>query len=99
MEFNIGDLLWIHLRKYRFAPGKYGKFKQWAYGPFKVLEKIRKNAYKLELPARYDISPTFNLKDIRSFLTDEHKGDLRTSLFSQPYGIDTEVSPSDEGMV
>jgi hypothetical protein len=34
-----------------------------ADGPFKILEKINDNAYKLELPPEYGVSPTFNISD------------------------------------
>ena len=38
-------------------------------GPFKILERIGSNAYRLELPASWTIHPVFNvslLKDYRS---------------------------------
>jgi hypothetical protein len=31
------------------------------YGPFNILEKINDNAYKLELPLEFGVSPIFNI--------------------------------------
>ena len=59
--------------------------------PFKIIEKIGKNAYKLELPAGYDISPTFNVKDLRPHLEEDSIEDLRTSLCFQSCWIDTKM--------
>ena len=58
VEFEVGELVWIHLHKDRFPPGKFGKLPR-VDGPFKIIEKIRDNAYKLDLPGDYDISPIF----------------------------------------
>ena len=52
------------------------------------MKKIGDNAYKLELPDDYNILPTFNVKDLRSYRGD----DLRASLFSQLWGIDARES-------
>ena len=93
VEFNAGDLVWIHLRKERFPPGKFGKLKPKADGPFKVLKRIGRNAYEIELPEDYGVSPTFNVADLSPFYNhvDESNEDLRTSLI-QPGEIDTGVS-------
>jgi hypothetical protein len=40
-------------------------------GPFKILEKINDNAYKLELPPEFGVSPTFNISDLRPYLGEE----------------------------
>ena len=81
-------MVWVHLRKDRFSPGKFGKLKPRVDGPFKIIEKIGENAYKLQLPHEYDISPMFNVKDLRAY----HGEDFRVSLFSQLWGIDAGAS-------
>jgi len=93
VEFNAGDLVWIHLREERFPPGKFGKLKPKADGPFKVLKRIGRNAYEIELPEDYGVSPTFNVADLSPFYNhvDESNEDLRTSLI-QPGEIDMGVS-------
>jgi hypothetical protein len=40
-------------------------------GPFKIIEKINDNAYKLELPLEFGVSPTFNILDLRPYLGEE----------------------------
>ena len=57
-------------------------------GPFNIIEKIGENAYNLELLDNFDILPIANVKDLRSYQGE----DLRASLFSQPWGIDTGAS-------
>ena len=54
----------------------------------RLSRKFEKNAYKLQLPDEYEISPMFNVKDLRAY----HDEDLRASLFSQPWGIDAGAS-------
>ena len=56
------DLVLLHLRKDRFPNLRKSKLMPHADGPFKVLEKINDNAYKLELPADFGVSPTFTLQ-------------------------------------
>jgi hypothetical protein len=42
-----------------------------AAGPFKILAKINDNAYKLELPPEFGVSPRFNISDLRPYLGEE----------------------------
>jgi hypothetical protein len=37
-------------------------------GLFNVLEKINANACKLDLPADFGVSPTFNIADLKPYL-------------------------------
>ena len=49
-------------------------------GPFQVLERINDNAYKLDLPGKYDVSATFNVTDLSPFDVGE---DLRANPFQE----------------
>jgi hypothetical protein len=51
-----------------------------ADGPFKILEKINNNAYKLELSLEYRISFTFNISDLRPYLGEEDEVPSRMML-------------------
>jgi hypothetical protein len=51
-----------------------------ADGPIKVLEKINENAYKLDLPADFGVSPTFNIADLKSYLGEEDELESRGRL-------------------
>ena len=52
-------------------------------GPFKILEKIGDNAFKLELPGDYGVSATFNVGDLAKYVPDEELQDLRTNSFEE----------------
>ena len=54
LTFEPRDLVWLHLRKDRFPALRKSKLMPIADGPFKVLQKINDNAYKLELSADFD---------------------------------------------
>jgi len=67
MIFQPGDLVWLHLRKERFPEQRKSKLSPRGDGPFKVLKKVGDNAYVLELPAEYGVSPVFNVGDLSPF--------------------------------
>ena len=79
-KFQEGDLVWVHLRKDRFPPGKYAKLRPRADGPFKVLQRIGDNAYKIELPNRYGVSSTFNISDLSPY-HEENDQNSRSNFF------------------
>jgi hypothetical protein len=58
------DLVWLHLRKERFPGLRKSKLMFRVDGPFKILEKINDNAYKLELPLEFGVSPTINISNL-----------------------------------
>jgi hypothetical protein len=71
LDFELGDMIWLHLRKEWFPDLRKSKLMPRADSPFKVLEKINENAYKLDLPADFGVSPTFNIADLKAYLREE----------------------------
>ena len=69
--FKEGDLVWIHLRKERLPSKRSSKLKPRADGPFKVLQRIGENAYKIDLPGDYSVSATFNVSDLSPYYEDQ----------------------------
>jgi hypothetical protein len=54
-----------------------------AAGPFKVLHKINDNAYKIELPADFGVSPSFNIADLKPYMGEEDTLESRTTLLQE----------------
>jgi hypothetical protein len=52
-------------------------------GPFKILAKINDNAYKLELPPEFGVSPTFNISDLRPYFREEDEMSSRTTSLQE----------------
>jgi len=68
--FKPGDLVWVHMRKERFPSKRKTKLDPRGSGPYKVLERIGDNAYKLDLPGEFQVSATFNVSDLSHFDVD-----------------------------
>jgi hypothetical protein len=77
VKLEPSDLVWVHLRKDRFPDLRKSKLMPHATGPFKVLEKINDNLYKLELPPEFGVSPSFNISDLKPYLGEEDEIELR----------------------
>ncbi|GJR62265.1 hypothetical protein Tco_1504427 [Tanacetum coccineum] len=64
MEFQVGDRVMLKVSPWKGVVrfGKRGKLNPRYVGPFKVLEKVRSIAYKLELPQELSrVHNTFHL--------------------------------------
>jgi hypothetical protein len=79
VKLEVGDLVWLHLRKDRFPELRKSKSMPRAAGPYKILEKINDNAYKLELPPEFRVSSTFNIADLKPYLGEEDELESRTT--------------------
>jgi hypothetical protein len=79
--FELGDLVSIHISKGRFPSKHKSKLMPRADGPFRIIEKVNDNAYKVDFPSDYNVSATFNVKDLTPYLDDDDDSDLRTNHF------------------
>jgi hypothetical protein len=61
-------------------------------GPFKVLERINDNAYKLDLPVDFGVSRTFNIADLKPYLGENDELESRTTQMQE--GKDDEDIPT-----
>jgi hypothetical protein len=77
LDFEPGDLVWLHLRKEWFPHLRKSKLMPRDDGPFKVLEKVNENAYKLDLSADFGVTPTFNIADLKPYLAEEDELESR----------------------
>jgi hypothetical protein len=94
MDFAPGDLVWLYLRKEQFPNLRKSKLMPRADGSFKVLKKINKNAYKLDLLAYFGVSPTFNIVDLKLYLGEEDELESRTTQMQQGED-DVDINTSD----
>jgi hypothetical protein len=94
LYFAPGDLVWLYLRKERFPDLRKSKLMPRANGPFKNLEKINENAYKLDLPADFGASPTFNITDLQPYFGEEDELESRTTQMQQGED-DVDINTSD----
>jgi hypothetical protein len=81
--FKPGELVWLHLSKDRFSALRKSKLMPQADGPFKVLERVNDNVYKLDLPADFEVSPTFNIADLKPYLGEDAELESRTSQIQE----------------
>jgi hypothetical protein len=93
VKLEPGDLVCLHFRKERFPKLRKSKLMSCAASPFKILAKINDNAYKLELPPEFEVSPSFNISDLRPYMGEEDEMSSRmTSMQEGEYDEDINTS-------
>ena len=74
LNFQEGDWVMVKLQPYKqhsLAQRLNGKLGKRYYGPFLVLQKIGKVAYKLDLPSTSQIHPVFHVSHLKPFVGSE----------------------------
>ena len=79
----------VKLRPERFPQGSNRKLQAHSMGPFRIHSKIGANAYLLEIPSDWGISPTFNVEDLVQYYGS-------TSMPSNPFERPSESEPNPE---
>ena len=98
MSFKVGDLVFLKVSPWKgiIRFGKRGKLSPRFIGPFKILKKVKEQAYQLELPPELEgIHNTFHVCYLRKCLTQEEsiiplselRVDSKKKLVEEPIGI------------
>ncbi|KAI3774923.1 hypothetical protein L1987_49486 [Smallanthus sonchifolius] len=75
LKFQVGDLVLLKVSPWKCVIrfGNKGKLAPRYVGPFKILERIGKVAYKLGLPPSLgNVHPTFHVSNLKKCLADEN---------------------------
>lgn len=103
VQFKVGDMVMIHLKKERLPKEKYTKMLMKKIGPFKVLKRCGTNAYKIDLRSNVGLSPIFNVSNIYAYkgLIDDvcDAGQPNSSTANMMERLPTQLRPEIECIV
>ncbi|KAI0510715.1 hypothetical protein KFK09_011324 [Dendrobium nobile] len=86
VEFSVGDFVFIKIRPMKgvLRFGKVGKLSPRYIGPFEIVERIGKVAYRLALPATYAVHNVFHVSSLRKYLSDDPSKIITEHVEIQP---------------
>ncbi|KAG8655554.1 hypothetical protein MANES_04G053766v8 [Manihot esculenta] len=99
VEFQVGDWAYLKLQPYRqhsVARRAFQKLASRYYGPYLILAKLGKVAYRLQLPASSRIHPVFHISLLKKYIGKQGEVPISTNLptfnddgdvLLEPYGI------------
>lgn len=70
-QFEVGDMVYLRMQPYRMAAFRIRqamKLTTKFYGPYRILEKIGRVAYKLQLPVNVGIHHVFHVSQLKKHL-------------------------------
>ncbi|KAG7567588.1 Ribosomal protein L4 domain superfamily [Arabidopsis thaliana x Arabidopsis arenosa] len=94
MIFEVGEQVWVHLKKKRFPAEKKSKLMPRINSPFNIRRRTSDNAYQLDLQGKCNVSSSFNVSNLVPFIAD--KSDLRSNPFQE--GEDDMIMESTKDM-
>jgi hypothetical protein len=65
-SFEVGDEVWLYISKERLK-GEGKKLKPIRYGPFKIIDKIGNNAFRLDLPPYMQMYAVVNVENLKLY--------------------------------
>lgn len=68
VQFKEGDRVYLKIQPYRqvtLSGSPFSKLSAKYYGPYRILQKIGRVAYKLSLPAQLSLHPTFHVSQLQ----------------------------------
>jgi hypothetical protein len=65
-SFQFGDEVWLYIIKERLK-GEGKKLKPIRYGPFKIIDKIGNNAFRLDLPTYMQMYAVVNVENLKLY--------------------------------
>ena len=75
MDWDVGDRVWVSTKSWKTArPSR--KLDQQMAGPYRVLEKVGTNAYRIDLPASIKVHNVINASKLRKAADNPLPGQL-----------------------
>lgn len=73
LEFSVGDLVLLRTKNLKFPGRASDKFRPKWVGPFKILARVGKVAYKLQLAPKMRIHPVFHVNLLKRWFSDPNR--------------------------
>jgi len=93
-QFEVGSLVYLKLQPYiqtSVAPRSNQKLAFWFYGPFKILKRIGKVAYHLDLPESCKIHPVVHVSQLKTHVPPNEQ--MNSDISTVPLDSSQELLP------